>query len=309
MEMDVIVWEWMSGFDVEIYNPSTQSQSIKLDFALQTQTTDGRTSCDMFTKDEIGANLIWNMGQFVVSPNSSSRRRVDFNFPVCTNQTFDLCAVQLAPSAQNLWSFDVFEWKVSFFTLNVSPSTSCTPFVVKAFPGSRSSENFSNIWEIRFYSANDLELKYSDMFEINEFGSWLLQDSVPSGKYYVVYKWQSHLASYLSGVDIVQWWELFLDFTTWANLHNTQNKSITQNDGHQYQIAWDLKNIEWHYDFMINGNDIAILTADWFEDSGVSVLDPKNLNGDWAINVSDISIIGINFELTDPFLWSELFVW
>jgi hypothetical protein len=35
--------------------------------------------------------------------------------------------------------------------------------------------------------------------------------------------------------------------------------------------------------------------------SGVSVLDPKNLNGDVAINGADISIIGINYQITDPF--------
>jgi hypothetical protein len=92
-------------------------------------------------------------------------------------------------------------------------------------------------------------------------------------------------------------------------LFNTQNKSLSQDDGFQYQIAGDLKNIEWIYDFMINGNDIAILTISWFIDSGITVLDPKNLNADWAINVSDISVIWINFELTDPYFWSNLFVW
>jgi hypothetical protein len=35
-----------------------------------------------------------------------------------------------------------------------------------------------------------------------------------------------------------------LDFTTGVNLFNTQNKSLSQDDGFQYQIAGDLKNIE-----------------------------------------------------------------
>ena len=134
-------------------------------------------------------------------------------------------------------------------------------------------------------------------------------DNVPSGNYFIVYKWQSHLASYLSGQAIVQGISQTLDFTTGSILYNTQNKSISQNDWFQYQIAGDLKNIIWNYDFMINGNDIAILTASWFIDSGVPVLEPKNLNWDAAINVSDISIVGINFERTDPFLSTTKFVW
>lgn len=59
---------------------------------------------------------------------------------------------------------------------------------------------------------------------------------------------------------------------------------------------------------MINGNDIAILTANGLQDRGIDVLDPRNLNGDSAINASDISVIGVNFEQTDPFK-DGTFIW
>ncbi len=181
-------------------------------------------------------------------------------------------------------------------------------FEIIVRPWSRPAENFANLWELRFY---DQDKNLIVNWEIETDSDWLTDwmYNIPSGTYYVVYKWQSHLASYLTDVEIVQWVPQTFDFTTWANLHNTQDKSISEDDGYQYQIAWDLENVQWYYDFMINGNDIAILTADWFEDSGIDVLDPKNLNGDWAINVSDIAVIGINFEQTDPYFDSEVFVW
>ena len=40
-----------------------------------------------------------------------------------------------------------------------------------------------------------------------------------------------------------------------------------------------------------------------------SILDPKNLNGDSLINVMDVAVIGNNFQRTDSFSASNLFVW
>ncbi|AHB41525.1 hypothetical protein P148_SR1C00001G0735 [candidate division SR1 bacterium RAAC1_SR1_1] len=181
-------------------------------------------------------------------------------------------------------------------------------FSILVRPGSRPGENFSNLGEIRVYDENK-QFIIGSPIETSSTGyaDWL--DNIPSGTYYIVYKGQSHLASYLSGITIVQGVPQTLDFTTGTVLHNTQNKSLTQDDGFQYQVAGDLENILGQYDFMINGNDIAILTASGFIDSAIAVLDPKNLNGDGAINVSDISVIGINFELTDPYFSSNIFVW
>lgn len=307
-EANITVGTGFSGFWVDIYNPTPESQSLKLAFVSQIQTADGRPSCDMISWALFGQNLLWDTGSFSVSPVSTETKRIDFNFPVCTSWVFNACAVQLAPTETNIGSFDVVEGKVNFFTLQVSRSNQCTPFSIKVFPGSRPWENFSNVGEIRFYTLSHV-LQYSWLITTSPSGTWVLEDTIPEWIYYVVYKWQSQLASYLSGIEIIAWEEFVLDFTTGTNLFNIQNKSISQDDGFKYQIAGDLKNIIGQYDFMINGNDIAILTASWFIDTAISVVDPKNLNGDAAINVSDVSIVGINFELTDPFLSSTKFVW
>jgi hypothetical protein len=37
---------------VDVSNPTTESQSLKLDFVSQMQTADGRTSCDMISGKE-----------------------------------------------------------------------------------------------------------------------------------------------------------------------------------------------------------------------------------------------------------------
>lgn len=308
LDMTFTVGTWSTGFWVNISNPTQELQSLKLDFVSQMQTADGRVSCDMISGKDFWENLIWNLWNFSVAAWSTESKRVDFDFPVCASWVLLWCAVQLAPVETSVWSFDVVPGKVNFITFQVSPSNLCTPFNIKVFPGSRPSENFSNVWEMRFYTQWTV-LQYSTSIITDEFGIWILEDTLPSGIYYVVYKWQSQLASYLSWVEIIEWEEISLDFTTWSILYNIQNKSISQDDGYRYQIAGDLKNILGQYDFMINGNDIAILTASWFLDSGISVLDPKNLNGDAAINVSDVSIVWINFELTDPYLSSNLFVW
>jgi hypothetical protein len=311
LEMNITVDEWQTGFWLDINNPTTESQSLKLDFVSQMQTADGRTSCDMISGKEFWENLIWNMWNFSVDPLSTERRSVDFNFPVCTSWTFDACALQLAPTETNIWSFDVVEGKANFFTLYVSPGLNCTPFSVKIFPGSRPWSNFANYGEIRFYD-NSKDLVYSWILETDELGVWILSDLIPSNTYYIIYKGQSHLASYLSGVEIIQWEKFVLDFTTGVNLYNTQNKSNLVDDWYKYQIAWDLRNTEWKYDFLVNWNDISVIVF-WsgFVEWWISVLNPKNLNWDSAINWADIAIIGINFQLQDSFIeWGEtLFVW
>ena len=85
--------------------------------------------------------------------------------------------------------------------------------------------------------------------------------NVPAGNYYIVFKGQSHLASYLSGIALSGTGGEFLDFTTGTNLYGTQQLNESQDDGKRYQSAGDLQNIVGVYDHMVNGNDIAIITA------------------------------------------------
>ncbi len=308
LSLDLTLNNWTTGFWVDILNPTEEPHSLKLDFVSQIKTSDGDTTCDMISWTIFRNYLLRNSGAFSVDPWQTERRRIDLNFPDCASWTYLACAIQVSPTEQSLWNFDLIAGKVNFMTLKVARNPFCIPFIVKTFPWSRSSSNFSNIGELRLYDES-FALKYSWSVITNQNGTWILESFLPSWTYYVVYKWQSQLASYLTSIEIVEWYTQIFDFTTWTNLYNTQNKSITENDWYQYQIAWDLKNINGQYDFMVNGNDIAILTMSWFIDAGIFVLDPKNLNGDSAINVSDISVIGVNFELTDPYFSSDMFVW
>ena len=182
-------------------------------------------------------------------------------------------------------------------------------YKLKVFPWSRSKPSLANKWEIRFYNMND-ELVYFNEDILSD-SSWNAEFSalIPDGLYNVVYKWQSHLASYLSGVSVIAWRTFMFDFNSWSNLIWVKNKSDNEDDWFKYQIAWDLKNISWKYDFIVNSLDISVLTMSWYIDSGVSELDPKNLNGDTAINWSDLSIIWINFKQQDIFYWSGMYKW
>jgi hypothetical protein len=90
------------------------------------------------------------------------------------------------------------------------------------------------------------------------------------------------------------------DFTTGTHLYDTQENSAGDN-GWRYQTAGDLKNTSDQYDYVINGNDISIMLYGSFPEYSVDELNPRNLNGDSAINASDISIIGNNVLRQDAF--------
>jgi hypothetical protein len=166
-----------------------------------------------------------------------------------------------------------------------------------------------NLGQIRFYRSSDKQLVLSWDVSTQLNGTWSIIYNVPSWTYYVVYKGQSHLASYLSGVSITQWTQQTLDFTTGANLYNAQNLSLSENNWYKYQIAGDCYNDLWVYDFEVNGSDIAIVTKNWFINAWVPVLDRRNFNGDDAINGAEISIIGTNFIRRDSFYLGSSFVW
>ena len=185
-------------------------------------------------------------------------------------------------------------------------------FVVKAFPSNRvyQDTNNSNIWVLKFYDMNRNFVATSLPFNLDTMGTWSVAvNNLPPGTYYAIFKWQSHLASYLSGVTITLSWNILLDFTTWTNLYGAQNLDAQTDNGIKYQTAGDLKPTSGDYDYTINGNDISIILPS-FPQSWVSVLDPRNLNGDSEINSSDIGIIGTNFLQEDPFLVNGgLFIW
>lgn len=201
-------------------------------------------------------------------------------------------------------------WKTHtwFLTFTLDLVKNDTILTIKTYPGSRPWADFSNIGYLKLYDENKYLVASGIVTTDALWSGQIILPNVPTAMYSIVYKWQSQLASYLSGILVTWGSALFLDFTTWSHLFNTQNLSLTQDDGNQYQIAGDLKNINGVYDYKVNGNDLSILTMSGFIDVWVSVLDPKNLNGDTAINVSDISVIGTNVEKTDDF-FSGFFPW
>lgn len=177
-------------------------------------------------------------------------------------------------------------------------------YQLKVFPWSRSQWNLDNVWEVRFYDSSK-NLIYStgiisDLVWIAEFSAL-----IPDGLYTVVYKWQSHLASYLYNISVIAWNTYMFDFTTWDKLYGVQNFNNVNDDWYRYQIAWDLENIYWVYDFEINANDIAIIVPKW--ENVVNDCDPvadcasKDLNWDWVINTLDLTIIWVNFAKKDIF--------
>ena len=180
-------------------------------------------------------------------------------------------------------------------------------YQLKVFPWSRSKSSLANIWEIRFYD-NNLLVYSNDNVESDS--GWFASFSalIPDGVYTVVYKWQSHLASYLYNVPVIAWTTFMFDFTSWLNLSWVQNYTNTTDNWSKYQIAWDLKNTEWKYDFTVNWNDIAIITVSWFV-THVDDLDPRDLNWDNVINVSDLAIIWANFEQEDVFFNGHMYNW
>ena len=191
-------------------------------------------------------------------------------------------------------------------------STHIFTFFVSALPSNRvyQDTNNANTWVLKFYDMDRNFVTSSLPFTLNNLGTWEIKVNIASGTYYVIFKWQSHLASYLSGIILTWAGEKYFDFTTGADLYGTQNLDSQTDDGKQYQTAWDLKNIDGDYDFVVNGNDISIMLYDTFPKLWVDVLDPRNLNGDSAINASDLSIIGTNCLNQDIFAtaWG-LFIW
>ncbi len=181
--------------------------------------------------------------------------------------------------------------------------------IIKAFPSNRvyQETNNANVGVLNFYDTNRVLVGTSSLVTLNSAGTGEVHLNIPVGTYYAVFKWQSQLASYISGAVMTESGGLLFDFTTGTDLYNTQQLNDGEDNGYRYQTAGDLKNTEGVYDFTINGNDISIVTMNGLEDGGINILDPRNLNGDIAINASDISVIGVNFEKNDPYLLDNNF--
>lgn len=262
-------------------------------------------------KSEWQNEILWKYSSieqtwFYITPWSTFTGNVSFYFPEDYSWEYNMC-VLYSPSWEEQVDYINTEPRKALFVKAILNATATT-YQLKAFPGSRSKSSLANKWEIRFYDTSN-NLVYSNDDIISDSG-WLATFAalVPRGTYTIVYKWQSHLASYLYDILVIPGETLIFDFTTWLDLTWVQNYTNVSDNGYKYQIAWDLKSIDWKYDFIVNWNDISIITTSWFVDH-VEDLDPRDLNWDNVINVSDLSIIWANFRQKDVFYDDNMYHW
>lgn len=296
-----ISWWVQTWFAIKIYNKENISMTYELWSVDASTTSDSFNSKTCLSENEttsFGQYIWWDKSSKTIPAWASGVRNLTAEFPNYYSWTFNWC-ITFYPSI--VWSNNIntLPRRSNFIDIKVNPVWVWVQ--IKAYPSNRINQsiNNSNSGLIKIYNTNKVLQKTIEVWIASDWFGEFLTDIAP-GTYHFVFKWQSHLASYLSWVEF-SWWNQTIDFTTWANLYSTQQLNLSQDDWYRYQTAWDLKNINWVYDYMINWNDIAIITTNWFIDSGIAVLDPRNLNWDNAVNASDIAIIWINFEKTDPY--------
>ena len=318
MQIEITWWD-TTGFSVVIYNYEDTGMNYRLWFVDAWVTNDSfaqKACLGQYETTQFWQYITGNTSLFTLAAWGSGIYTLSARFPTYYSGIYTWCIMFYpamtwistnANSNEVTTDNNTLPRKWIFMSALVHPSS--FPIIVKAFSSNRvyQTTNNANTWVVKIYDSSFNLIATSQRFTLNDNGTGEALINAPAGTYYMVFKGQSHLASYLSWITISwTWWES-LDFTTGTNLYGTQQLNDAEDDGNRYQSAGDLKNIIGKYDHTVNGNDIAILTANGFQESGIPVLDPRNLNADWAVNVSDISVIGVNFEKIDPFFGNSIF--
>lgn len=231
---------------------------------------------------------------------------VNMKFPEGYSGEYLWCITYTPSGTEDIGSVNPQPRKALF--LKAILNATASSYRLKVFPWSRSKSSLANRWEIRFYDANDELVYFNENILSDSWWNAEFSALIPDGIYTVVYKWQSHLASFMYDVPVIAGSTVGFDFTTWNSLSWVQNYTNISDNGSKYQIAWDLKSIEGKYDFTVNWNDVSIVTVSWFVDY-VDDLDPRDLNWDNVINVADLAIIWANFEKEDIFFLGNMYGW
>lgn len=298
-----ISWWVQTWFSFKVYNKEATSMTYKL------WSVDAWTTNDNFNNNTcLSENETWVFGQYIWWEKSSKTIpawwsgiwNLTAQFPNYYSGVYTWC-ITFYPGIVWWTTVDTLPRRWNFINVKVHPVWK--NFTLKSFASNRVWW-LNNSWTIKIYNTSNVLQKTINVW-VNANWTWEFFTDIGVWTYYIAFKWQSHLASYLSGVSIT-WWTQIFDFTTWINLYWGQPKNLSQDDWYKYQSAWDLYNIHWYYDYEINWNDISIITNNWLFDNGIDILDPRNLNWDWAINAMDISIIWVNFLKTDMY-WSNVF--
>ncbi|MCF7835087.1 hypothetical protein K9M48_03460 [Candidatus Gracilibacteria bacterium] len=287
-----------TGFSFKVYNNENQNMTYQLGSVDASTTNDSFQNKTCLSENEnqiFGQYISGDKSSITIPAGGSGIRNLTAQFPNYYSGVYNGC-ITFYPTIVGGNTVNTLPRKGNFIDVNIIPVGTNLSF--KSFASNRVG-GLNNSGTIKIYNTSKVLQKTIDVgVNVNGTGEFFT-DIVP-GTYHIVFKGQSHLASYLSGVTLVGGPQI-LDFTTGTNLYGTQQKNLSQDDGYRYQTAGDLKNTNGVYDYMVNGNDISIITANGMFDNGIGVLDPRNLNGDVAINASDIAVIGINFEKTDPY--------
>lgn len=309
MSFEITGW-FTTGFTVVVQNKEDISMTYKLWFVDASVTNDSFAKKTCLNQNEtFWQHITWNTAPFTLGANSSGSQNISVNFPNSYSGNYQWCVTLNAITTNGSDDMNTLPTRGIF--LDALVHSNVFEFSIKAYPSNRVYQitNNSNNWIIKIYDTNRQFVASSETFELdnNGYGTWNI--SLAPWNYYIVFKWESHLASYLSGETITALGIDFFDFTTGTNLYETQENSGWPN-GWRYQTAWDLANTLGEYDHVINGNDISIMLYGTFPEYGVDSLDPRNLNGDSAINASDISIIGNNVLKQDVFATDGwIFIW
>ena len=303
---------YTSNFSVKIYNKENISMTYRLWFVDAWITSD-----PLAQKACLSPNETWDFWTYISGDTSL------FTLPAWWNITKNLSVTfPEYYSGMHYGCIVFYPSTVNDSTVNTVPRrwwfidalvhATIVPVIVKALPSNRVYQwtNNENTWVIKTYTSNKILIGTSLPFKLNSAGTGETQINASAETYYVVFKGQSHLASYLSWVILWGTGEQILDFTTGNNLYGAQNLDTQTDDGKKYQTAWDLKNTDGQYDYVINGNDISIILYGTFPQLWIDLSDPRNLNGDTAVNASDISIIWANCLKQDAFANAGgLFIW
>ncbi|EKD24982.1 MAG: hypothetical protein ACD_80C00142G0024 [uncultured bacterium (gcode 4)] len=293
-----------TGFSVKIYNTENISMTYKLWFVDASVTNDWFAQWACLSINQTGNFWRYVSGDislFTLTAGSDITKTLSVTFPTYYSWIYHWCIMFFPLTTNGTIDMNTVPRRGWFIDALVHPTT--FPVYVKAFPSNRvyQETNNENIWILKIYDISKALIFTSQPFTLNSAGTGETLIYSPPGAYYVAFKWQSHLASYLEGKIIWGTGIDFFDFTIGANLYGAQNINSQEDDGNKYQTAWDLKNTNGAYDFVINGNDISIVLNGTFPLYWASVLEPRNLNGDDAVNASDLSVIGGNALKKDSF--------
>jgi len=204
-----ITWGFTTGFTVLVQNKEDINMTYKLWFVDAGITNDSfaRKTCLSENENQIVWQYITgNTTPFTLAAHSSGTQNISVNFPNNYSGSYTWCVTLNAISTNG--SDDINTLPTRGIFLDATVHSNVFEFVVKAYPSNRvyQATNNANNWIVKIYDINKQFIASSNIFGLDEDGYGTGEISIAPWDYYVVFKWQSHLASYLSGETINALW-------------------------------------------------------------------------------------------------------